>query len=308
MGRRKRQPKLSDILLESPWWVSVALGFCAYIAFHAIVPALLGANRYLAGLTMASREFAWVPAIAFCFLGLLSFIKARFGGQPVAETARAPRHRPVASAKAGPAASPTIKEAPDGAAPWGAASAPQPRPQSWSLEALALLEWKRFELLCVAYYEQLGFTVETVPHGADGGIDATLYRQGMAQPMALVQCKAWRSPVKVEPVRALGGVMHQHKIRRGVFWSLSGYSGEAKKYAAAADIQLLDGAGIVERIRKLEPSQQTALLAKAFEGDYRTPTCAACGVKLVKRTGRRGSFWGCSNYPAGCTVTMELSA
>ncbi|WP_454723349.1 MULTISPECIES: restriction endonuclease [Cupriavidus] len=303
MGRRKRQPKLSDILLESPWWVSVALGFCAYIAFHAIVPAVLGANRYLAGLTMASREFAWVPALVFCFLGLVSFVKARVGERPVAENARALRRRPVALAKVKPATAPAVGST----APSEPASALQP-PQGWSLEALALLEWKRFELLCVAYYEQLGFTVETVPHGADGGIDATLYRQGMEQPMALVQCKAWQSPVRVEPVRALGGVMHQHKIRRGVFWSLSGYSGEAKKYAAAADIQLLDGAGIVERILKLEPSQQAALLARAFEGDYRTPTCAACGVKLVRRTGRRGPFWGCSNYPAGCRVTMEFSA
>ncbi|WP_243468960.1 restriction endonuclease [Paraburkholderia sp. PGU19] len=59
---------------------------------------------------------------------------------------------------------------------------------------------------------------------ADGGIDATLYKDGREAPIAVVQCKAWRTPVKVEPVRALGGVMHSKKVKRGVFWSLAGSS------------------------------------------------------------------------------------
>ncbi|MCM3609601.1 restriction endonuclease, partial [Cupriavidus pauculus] len=92
-----------------------------------------------------------------------------------------------------------------------------------TLDALKILEWKRFELLCVGYYEAMGFTVKTVPHGPDGGIDATLYKAGLDAPVAVVQCKAWSKPVKVVEVRALAGVMHEHKVRRGVFWSLSGY-------------------------------------------------------------------------------------
>ncbi|MFS8931308.1 restriction endonuclease [Cupriavidus taiwanensis] len=58
----------------------------------------------------------------------------------------------------------------------------------------------------------MGFTVKTVPHGPDGGIDATLYKAGRDGPVAVVQCKAWRKPVKVEQVRALAGVMHEHKV------------------------------------------------------------------------------------------------
>jgi restriction system protein len=39
------------------------------------------------------------------------------------------------------------------------------------------------------------------------------------------------------------------------------------------------------------------LLALAVAGDYRTPTCSQCGVKMVKRKSKRGAFWGCMNYP-----------
>ncbi|MDK2661459.1 restriction endonuclease [Cupriavidus sp. LEh21] len=60
----------------------------------------------------------------------------------------------------------------------------------------------------------MGFTVKTVPHGPDGGIDATLYKTGLDVPVAVVQCKAWSKPVKVEQVCALAGVMHKHKVRR----------------------------------------------------------------------------------------------
>ncbi len=318
MGRRRKEPGISDILLASPWWVSVLLGVGAYIGLHAIIPAMLAANPFLRGIAMVGREMAWIPAVMFCFLGLLSYIKTRSTAQAGSEVPRpsSPRQssrRPSSRERGGSshAASqaplaPPAPAAGIAATPGPAPSAP-PQIHGWSLVALGVLDWKRFELLCVAYYEQLGFTVTTVPHGADGGIDATLYKQGMDQPMALVQCKAWQTAVKVEPVRALGGVMHQHKIKRGVFWSLSGYTGEAKKYAAEAGIQLLDGAGILERIQKLDPAQQAGLLKQAFDGDYRTPTCAACGVKLVRRNGPRGPFWGCNNYPR-CKVKMKLAA
>ncbi|QIF09155.1 hypothetical protein G5A69_05740 [Ralstonia mannitolilytica] len=185
-----------------------------------------------------------------------------------------------------------------------------PSPEmEWTLEALQQLEWKRFEMLCVWYYEAKGFTVETVPQGADGGVDATLYMKGKPDPIALVQCKAWSAPVKVAPVRALGGVMHAKKVERGIFWSLMGFVGKpVKDYAEEAGIQLLDGAGIVERIRALDAEKQDELLARAFEGDYQTPTCAACGIKMVVRQGDGGSFWGCHNFPKGCRVRIARAA
>ncbi len=179
----------------------------------------------------------------------------------------------------------------------------------WSVDALRQLEWKRFEMLCVWYYETMGFTVSTVPQGADGGVDATLYMKGKSDPIALVQCKAWRGPVKVEPVRALGGVMHSKKVKRGIFWSLAGFIGQpVQEYAAEAGIQLLDGAGIVDRIRALDAEKRDELLARAFEGDYQTPTCVACGVKMVVRQSDGGSFWGCHNYRKGCRVTIARAA
>ncbi|WP_024972456.1 restriction endonuclease [Ralstonia pickettii] len=314
MGRRRRDPSISEILLEAPWWISAVLAVCGYVFFRAVVPAIFGSNPFLAALAMLSRSLAWVPAVMFSFLGLLAYLQARkrqsdadaaSGGAQSSSRERIRRVVARPTVIRNPEARERIDEA---LSVLRRESAPA-KPTEWSIDALMQLEWKRFEMLCVWYYEAMGFTVQTVPHGPDGGIDATLYKDGLSVPIAVVQCKAWRSPVKVEPVRALGGVMHSKKVKRGVFWSLAGFIGQPVQVnAAEAGIQLLDGAGIVERIRALDTEKQARLLERAFEGDYQTPTCAACGVKMVARQGKGGSFWGCSNYRKGCRVTLPRAA
>lgn len=311
MGRRRKEPSLSDVLLDSPWWVSAALAVGAYIVFRWALPASFASNPFLAGIVMMSQSLAWVPATMFAFLGLLSFIRERRQNNGSAREQPEPRAQ-RSSVRQPRQARPTPSEPRQRARAADKSTASQrpvslaekPEFNGWTLDALKILEWKRFELLCVGYYEAMGFTVKTVPHGPDGGIDATLYKAGLDAPVAVVQCKAWSKPVKVVEVRALAGVMHEHKVRRGVFWSLSGYVGRpVQESAERAGIQLLDGPAIIERIRALDQHKQTMLLAEAFEGDYRTPTCAACGVKMVEREGKAVPFWGCINYPA-CRVRL----
>lgn len=315
MGRRrKRQPSTGDLLLALPWWM-LAIGAAAgYLIFHNILPASLAANPLLSGIAMLMRGLAWMPALLLAFFAVLSYLRGRSqqadarlgptGTQP-AVRARPPKTppQPVRHAAGSNTPNPSREPTPPVQATTPAEAA---APQRWTLEAIQSLEWKRFELLCVQYYEQMGFTVKTVPHGPDGGIDATLYKAGLDAPVAVVQCKAWSKPVKVEQVRALGGSMLAHKVRRGVFWSLSGYVGNpVQEFSELAGIQLLDGPAVLERIRALGEDKQAALLAKVFEGDYRTPSCPACGVKLVARNGKNGVFWGCTNFRTGCRYTLR---
>ena len=316
MGRRrKKQPRTSDLLLALPWWM-LALGAAAsYLVFHNIIPAAFAANPILSAVGMLARGMAWMPALLLGFFAVLSYLRersqqadARLGParNQSAALARPPKATPQPARNAAGSTPPTPSREPTPPAQTTTPAEPA-APQSWTLEAIQSLEWTRFELLCVQYYEQMGFTVKTVPHGPDGGIDATLYKTGLDAPVAVVQCKAWSKPVKVEQVRALGGSMLAHKVRRGVFWSLSGYVGNpVQEFSELAGIQLLDGPAVLERIRALGEDKQTALLAKVFEGDYRTPSCPACGVKLVARNGRSGAFWGCTNFRTGCRYTLQM--
>nr|WP_255360127.1 restriction endonuclease [Cupriavidus sp. amp6] len=298
--------------MDAPWWVSLALAVGAYIVFRGVLPAIFASSPVLRGISVLSQSLAWVPTALFGFLGVLSYLRARSragAGQQDApiRTRRSRASRPTLSPlpPSRYSGTPADSKEAGGAPAQTVPTSEKPEINSWTLDALKLLEWKRFELLCVGYYEAMGFVVKTVPHGPDGGIDATLYKAGLDVPVAVVQCKAWSKPVKVEQVRALAGVMHEHKVRRGVFWSLSGFVGRpVTESAERAGIQLLDGAGIIDRILALDPHRQRTLLAQAFRGNYRTPTCAACGVKMVERKGPTGAFWGCQNYP-GCKVRLS---
>jgi len=57
-------------------------------------------------------------------------------------------------------------------------------------------------------------------------------------------------------------------------------------------------------LNNLPDDVRETLIAKVTEGDYATPTCPSCDVKLVRRNGKNGEFWGCRNYPR-CRSTLN---
>jgi restriction system protein len=172
----------------------------------------------------------------------------------------------------------------------------------WNIESLRSLEWKRFELLCAKYYEAVGFKSATLAAGADGGIDIKLYRIDPNTPIAIVQCKAWSSQVTVKEIRELFGVMSYEKVDRGIFITSGSYTKDALAFGAANPMQLLDGEALLKRIHDLAPEARDALKEFAFEGDYTTPTCASCGVKMIRKKSTKRDFWGCVNFPRCRTI------
>jgi len=311
-------------LIEAPWWMTALLGATCFFTLYAVMPGVIGFLVQARALPHAASGLSGLLRLAASVVAAMTAILAwkahRHAGerrQQEAHRRMAPRRRPVAPPAGLRPYADTVRTVPPARAAANAAAGaplpagPRPIPPSvreWSLDALRQLEWKRFELLCVAYYEAMGFKVKTVPNGPDGGVDATLYKRGQRAPLAVVQCKAWNRPVKVEQVRALGGAMLERQVRRGVFWSLSGYVGRPVQASAErAGIQLLDGEAIVARIRALPAETQAMLMESAFAGDFHTPSCAACGVKLVARHGKAGPFWGCLNFPR-CRVILPRAA
>ena len=83
------------------------------------------------------------------------------------------------------------------------------------------------------------------------------------------------------------------------FATTTTFSDEAKNYAKANGIDLMDGAAVLASILTLTDEQQAGLLQLATAGDYTTPTCPSCAVKMTKREPNAGgqTFWGCVNFP-----------
>ncbi len=182
----------------------------------------------------------------------------------------------------------------------------------WNLTLLKALDWKRFELVCAGYFEELGFRAETTRAGPDGGIDIHLFMNESRHPAIVVQCKAWRNvPVGVSLVRELLGVMTAAGVKEGIVATVGTFTSEARTFALGKNIHLIDGQDFLTKLRNLKPERQRSLLAFATQGDFSTPTCPSCGIgnrMKLRTSGKDGTrFWGCGNFPR-CRTTMRMAA
>jgi restriction system protein len=179
----------------------------------------------------------------------------------------------------------------------------------WSLELLQSLEWKRYEMLCAEYFRILGKRVETIAKGADGGIDARIYAKNSDVLEYAIQCKSWSRMIGVKEIRELFCVMAHESAGKGIFMSTSLFSNDAKEFAAEHKdkLFLIDAELFLSMLSNLPDAKRKVLLDFATEGDYLTPTCASCGIKMVRRPGKAGEFWGCMNYSRGCRSTFKIA-
>ena len=176
------------------------------------------------------------------------------------------------------------------------------RSASWNKQVFADIEWRRFEAVCERLFAQSGFKTKSQSHGADGGVDIWMYSAHAEGPVSIAQCKHFRSKeVDVKLIREFFGVMSSHKLQRGTFVTTSTFTADAQKFANENGINALDGDKLLKLITTRTLEQQKELLDIAYEGEYSIPTCASCGIKLVKRT----KFWGCSNFPR-CRILIPF--
>ena len=182
-----------------------------------------------------------------------------------------------------------------------------------TINHLQEMDWKRFEALCHQYFQYKDYESQLTGSGADGGVDVVLKRlspQGKLVKV-YVQCKAWSNQkVGVKAVRELYGVMAGDQVPVGVFITASDFTDDAKTFAKGKKLQLISGARLLSLISQLPEEEQQALASSTLAGDYKTPTCPKCDIRMVLRTVSKGKntgdqFWGCSNFPS-CHQKLHL--
>lgn len=320
MSRRKRTSPLDDlfeIAATLPWWVGVVLAVVAYFGLHAYSVSPSPAVDPTHAISVTLQPMLKGLATIFQYVlplvllgGAASSAIGRYKGKAVARYISGGRGARVAkpTRSVGP---PSLAESDDLYELWKASPGVEaPSPDKWSLDLLRAIDWKRFEEVCADYFRVLGFHATTKTHGPDGGVDVVLYEpQDKSKVMNVVQCKQWKRQVGPKLLRELLGVMTDMKVGRGTFVTSSTFNEEARRIAAENGIHLIDGQGFLEQILKRSPEEQQRLLAVATEGDYLTPSCPSCGIKLLRRENKKDQawFWGCANYPR-CRYTLNAAS
>jgi restriction system protein len=306
--KSRRDPGLIEIATTSDWKVSAAMAAVCVLAATVIIPALLGSSRMLGGLVMVFVPLTWLMAVVFGSISLIRFLRQRPQASPTPQ--RSPAPRPIQPAvRATETSSSELDKAPlaESFASPTSAAAPEARPTAWSRELIDRIEWKRFEDLCCEFYRVKGIRAETTRLGADGGVDIRLFQDDAAPQRctAVVQCKAWNQAVGIKPVRELRGVMAHERVEKAFFMAPNGFTDEARAFAAENRITLLDGKLFLAMLERLPEVLRQQLLDFATAGNWTTPTCPSCGVKMAARDSKRGRFWGCVHFPK-CRGTLQM--
>lgn len=323
MARRKNKnvvDALFDIAAVLPWWAGVVIAIVTYFVCHAFATAEVAAAK-------TAAEFA--PAIqqtiikALASLGQYIFPMIFLAGAAASAYRQAKRGRRSPAKEESPASFGARQPREERTEPaimfpdqheadiypiyiWRSDPSENVPPipvdtTRCSAELLSALEWKRFEMVCAGLFERLGFAARLGTTGPDGGVDIHLSRQAGGPAVLIVQCKAWTSArrVGVDKIRELHGVMASLKLAEGIFVTTTTFTDDARGYAKANGIDLMDGTAVLDSILKLPETHQQSLLQLATAGDYTTPTCASCSVKMRRREPKAGGkpFWGCVNYP-----------
>lgn len=301
MARRRNSKddnNLFIVLMDLPWQVSAVHAIVVFSIMRWLIP-MLTKSVILTPIGNMVSGLAPIAASVFLFIAVISFFRNRTSGEP---RTISPDQSPVERTT-------SFKPHNTNSEVNSIRITPELDPTVWSIELLRSLEWKRFEMLCAEYFKVLGKRVETITHGADGGIDARVYKNDSDVVESFIQCKSWNKIVGVAPVRELFGVMAHESTGKGIFMATSTFSDDAQQFAKAHSdkLFLIDGVKFVSLLSALPEDKRKRLLEFATEGDYTTPSCASCGIKLVRRTGKTGDFWGCKNYPR-CKATLKISS
>ncbi|MFT5113319.1 MAG: putative RNA-binding Zn-ribbon protein involved in translation (DUF1610 family) [Parasphingorhabdus sp.] len=297
------QKNSSGIIL---WWVALILAVATYILFTLSIdflqlqsensfwfPAELGSKLQLLDIAGILKLALSVFFIVLAILGLFRTVP------------RAPDRTGNLQGAGGP--SPVGGHVPHLSA--GARQTITSEAADLSYGFLRSMEWRRFEIVCAEYLRCMGYEVMETGFGKKDDVSIELYLPGKSEVFNVVQCKAWPHQMDVQYVRKFAETMKRRGISEGMIFNVRGFTAKAVKHANRSRIALVDGETLCSRIRAMEIEKSNALTEIASEGDYSTPTCPDCGIKMVLRRKKKRSdqdeFWGCINFPR-CSITYPF--
>ena len=167
--------------------------------------------------------------------------------------------------------------------------------QQTGLDSVGELSWRQFESLVSEAFRRKGFLVlDNIEDGPDGGVDLRLRKNGQ---VVFVQCKHWKArSVGVKVVREVYGVMAAKNMQHGIVVTYGEFTSEAREFAKANSIALIDGPKLTQMIASVQQSGNVQAQPEVARA------CPKCGSEMVLRVAKKGphsgeKFWGCSKFP-----------
>jgi len=94
--------------------------------------------------------------------------------------------------------------------------------------------------------------LDNIDDGPGGRVDLRLRKNGQ---VVFVQCKHWKArSVGIKVVRELFGVMAAKNVKQGIVVTYGAFTAEAREFAKANSIALIDGPKLTQMIAAVQQS------------------------------------------------------
>ena len=202
-----------------------------------------------------------------------------------------------------------------------------------------------FEDIVAAMFKNLGYSVKQTPYSSDHGKDA-IARKGSEKVLIECKRYDKNNLIGRPALQKFYAAIMEEKADKGFFVTTSGFARTALEYdyVKSSLIELIDGKTLAHMMIKAFPedsdsekyrvmcqqcgqevifdleageSQKACSNNHSVDNDLRSDMlsinsvsgkkyCEKCGREMRHIHGRRGDFWGCTNYPK-CRFTQTIS-
>ncbi|TWO70418.1 restriction endonuclease [Caenimonas sedimenti] len=145
-----------------------------------------------------------------------------------------------------------------------ATSDPQAPASHWSEPLFQQLTPQGFTAICGELFAQPGRRIRVERIDAESA-DLWLHPADAMRPVELIQCRQWAGHLAgVKELRELQGAMVSRDVARGTFVTTSGFTADARRFARAHGIALVDVHDLLALVERRSPAQQCDLVAFAW--------------------------------------------
>lgn len=183
------------------------------------------------------------------------------------------------------------------------------------------MDGRQFELYLGHLFRGHGYIAEVTQSTGDYGADLIISKGGNK---IVVQAKRYSKNVGLKAVQEAFTAMNHYNASEAWVVTNSDYTEQAYNLAKSNGVRLINRQKLIDMILNMNTTNNTTLSQQIkeesksisvpvitmdnqeVEESLENDECPKCGYLLIKRTGRKGEFYGCSNFPK-CRHTISIN-
>jgi len=163
----------------------------------------------------------------------------------------------------------------------------------------------QFEKYLKLIFEQKGFKAEITKTTGDFGADLILKENDKK---IVVQAKRYNSRVGIKAVQEAVSAVQYYKATEAWVVTNNEFTSAAIELARSNKVRLIERDELIHMASDLKDDAPTKIVKTAKVQEVKTEIkqiCKRCGGDMIRRSGKRGEFHGCANFPK-CRYTETI--